>query len=115
MNILIGKEGLESQILLADAAQAITNRFNTVFGYSDIRLMCWFHVTQALKKKYNRVSHIEIDLDIHEIHRSQNKEIFEKAINLFKKKHCKETEFLSMFHQLLNQFFHQLLNQLLNL
>ena len=50
-----------------------------MFGYSDIRLMCWFHVTQALKKNIielvkSKEARIEIDLDIHEIHRSQNKE-----------------------------------------
>ena len=41
--------------------------------------MCWFHVTQALKKNIielvkSKEARIEIDLDIHEIHRSQNKE-----------------------------------------
>jgi hypothetical protein len=42
--------------LVADAADAITNGFKAVFGDNFNRIMCWFHVEEAVKKRVKSVN-----------------------------------------------------------
>ena len=46
------------EILLADAAQAITNGFIKVFGNPRKRIVCWSHVEKKIEENIKGVSNI---------------------------------------------------------
>lgn len=52
--IIAEQVGRHPTHVLADGAYAITNAVTAVFPDA-IRLMCWFHVTQNVKKKLNHL------------------------------------------------------------
>ena len=77
------------RVLIADAAEAITNGFSAVFG-DHIRVICWFHVMLNIKMKLKLVKSEPlkklIKLDIHCIQRSQDEKSFFRACELFQEK-----------------------------
>jgi hypothetical protein len=78
-------------ILVADASEAITNGFKSVFDELLLRVMCWFHMKKALEDHETYVAldpaHKEkIKQDIYVLQLSESNEIFNCAYELFKKK-----------------------------
>jgi hypothetical protein len=75
---------------MADAAIQKTNGFACVFSEFK-RGMCFFHVKQALEKKILALNDYELQIDIltdmADIQRSQNKSIFDPAIEFFVNKY----------------------------
>jgi len=75
---------------MADAAIQITNGFARVFSEFK-RGMCFFHAKQAVEKKILALTDYELQIDIPtdmaDIQRSQNKSIFDAAIELFVNKY----------------------------
>lgn len=88
-------------VLMADAAKAIPNGFERVFGDDFLELMCWFHAKLAMidniailipKHKQD-----EVLRDIDSLHEAQNRAMFEKASRLFIEKYENYTEFVEYF------------------
>ncbi len=88
-----GETPLSNVDLMADAAPAITNGFEAVFGFEQKRGMCYFHVKQAIEKKLLALNDIKLQIDIltdlSDIQRCQSKLLFDNAMTLFKKKYEK--------------------------
>ena len=55
----------EPTILLADAAAAITNGFELVFIELQKRIICWFHVSKAIRKYLDCVKDQKIKCEIY--------------------------------------------------
>jgi len=74
-------------MLLADAAQAITNGFVSTFNTVPLRLMCWAHVKANLDKKLNMIKDKNVqatilqEIDI--LQTANNRENFDLASKLF--------------------------------
>lgn len=77
--------------LMADAAGAITNGFESVFGSGNKRAMCYFHVKQAIEKRLLTLNDIKLQIeiltDLKDVQRCQNKLLLDNAMTLFKKKY----------------------------
>jgi hypothetical protein len=87
----------EPTILIADSAPAITNGFKEVFPLTH-RGICWAHAKRGMDDIVPR-NDADIRLQIVEMQASPTKEIFDKALQLFKlqygkshKKMCAELE-----------------------
>jgi len=78
-------------ILIADAADSITNGFETTFGTEFKRVVCWAHVVRNIVKKMKELR-IDEELrnqilnDIRMIQRSESSVIFNASCKLFEKK-----------------------------
>lgn len=75
------------EILIADAADAITNGFKDVFGDGLKRVYCWAHVNRAVDKKLLKIKDEEtrkrIRDDIYEMQVCESELIFQTIIDLF--------------------------------
>ena len=85
----------EPTILVADASNAITNGFTSVFKDLLFRVMCWFHMKKAYEdhETYLAVESIHRDSikqDIYVLQLSESTDIFNTAYKLFKKKWSNE-------------------------
>jgi len=47
---------VDSRVLVADGAEAITNGFRNVFWEEFVRVYCWFHVMKKLKEALTQVA-----------------------------------------------------------
>ena len=99
---------------MADAAPAISNGFERVFGSYRKRGMCFFHVKVAVEKKMSILNDdklsIEILTDIFWIQKSQTENVFYRAIELFNEKYKMNentniTTFLAYFNKQWVEFF----------
>jgi hypothetical protein len=84
----------QPNILICDAADALTNGFTAVFGKLLKRVLCWFHIVKAFEDHETYVSipspHKEnIKQDICSLQLSESDVIFESAYILFKEKWLK--------------------------
>ena len=69
-------------ILLAEAAQEITNGFESAFGANCRRVVCWIHMDRNVKLRLKGpllVYKREIVNDIHSLQLAANQDIFEAA------------------------------------
>lgn len=83
------------EILISDAAGAISKGFKQTFPGVKKVVMCWFHLKQAIVKKLGSNEHREeVILDINKIHLSHSQQIFDRAVLLF---HAKWNERLPDF------------------
>lgn len=71
-------------ILLADASIAITNGFNKTFKGCNVRLMCYFHVIQAIDKKLRLIKNSEeLKNDISALQLCSSTVMFDRISHLF--------------------------------
>lgn len=77
----------QPSILVADAADAITNGFASVFGQGFKRIMCWAHAKRAMDKRLAKVTDEEkrdrIMDDIYILQLCSSEAIFDAVIPLF--------------------------------
>ena len=77
-------------IVLADAAEAITNGFAEVYGPPTKRIICWVHVQRNIKKRLTKLGLSKqipkIDADFQLVQQSMNPRVFSVAANLFVEK-----------------------------
>lgn len=77
----------QPKVLVADAADAITNGFKSVFGDNFKRVFCWFHVIRAIDNHLSKISDKEfqqrIRADIEELHYCESKRVFDAVTPLF--------------------------------
>ncbi|CAF1108888.1 unnamed protein product, partial [Brachionus calyciflorus] len=90
--------------LIADGAEAITNSFISAFGYQNIneflRIMCWAHVHRAVDshtKLIDELNKPKIRDDINLLQISPNREYFNFAYELFKKKWSNKSSVIDSF------------------
>lgn len=76
--------------LVADAAPAIRNGFEAVFGKADVVIMCWFHMMKCVKEKLctaawrlSEDQRRDIMNDILTLHYSWSEEMFLHCVRLF--------------------------------
>jgi len=78
-------------VLIADAADAITNGFKGAFGHEFIRVYCWAHVIRNIDKKIflvcDPIVRSKIRADIIDLQLSRSREEFEFATTLLFKKY----------------------------
>ena len=96
-------------ILIADAADAITNGFKSVFKELLTRVMCWFHMKKAFEAHETYVSlesstKEQIKQDIYVFQLSESIDVFNSSYELFKEKWSSEKNkatdtFLTYFHK----------------
>jgi hypothetical protein len=96
------KEGFGPQVLLSDAAEAITNGFLNVFGDTFTRAYCFFHVMKNADDKQNRGIWKEVRDDISTLQLARSSEEFEVAKELWNRKYQKNPstkDFQKYFHE----------------
>ena len=96
-------------ILIADAADAITNGFTRVFKELLTRVMCWFHMKKAFEAHETYISlesstKEQIKQDIYVLQLSESIDFFNTSYELFKEKWSSEKNkatdtFLTYFHK----------------
>jgi hypothetical protein len=105
---LIQEQDFQPKILLADAAQAITNGLISAFNITPLRLMCWAHVKTNVDKKLNMIKDKEIQAQVQGeivvMQTATKRDIFDQASKLFFKKWANTThqgvsEFCSYFEK----------------
>jgi hypothetical protein len=83
----VQKQNFQPTILLADAAQSITNGFISAFNIIPLRLMCWAHVKANVDKKLNMIKdkkiRAQIEQEIDVMQTATEKDIFDQASKLF--------------------------------
>ncbi len=104
----VKKQNFQPRILLADAAQSITNGFISAFNISPLRLMCWAHVKTNLDKKLNMIKDKDIQAQIQQeivvMQTATKRDIFDQATKLFFEKwastnHQGVSEFCTYFEK----------------
>lgn len=85
--------------LVADAAGAIRNGFQKVFGGEAKFVMCYFHMRKNSTKKIDKLFRTEskrkdAKADIYKLHFSPDVGMFNKGVKLFEKKWKYDKEFL---------------------
>jgi hypothetical protein len=93
----------EPNVLICDAAKSIQNAFIEIFGTDKLIIMCWAHMRKNVQKRVERdvekKNRSLILSDINTLQLSSSPEIFEKAVELFKKKWNTEQAFLNYFER----------------
>ena len=98
----------QPNLLIADAAGAITAGFRAVFGNSFKRVMCWYHTIAAIDRRLQTIKLSEetseaLRSDICKLQICENEAIFNAAFDLFKNKWILEVpDFVEYFE---NQWF----------
>ena len=92
----------EPDILVADAAAAITNGFTASFGKEPRRVHCWFHVIHNVDKKLFIIRDVErrkeMRQDIVQLQTCTDESQFSCGVNLFETKwENEEPDFLNYF------------------
>lgn len=81
---------IDPDFLISDAADAIRNAFQIIFGYEKILIMCWAHLRRNVTKKIdslvNERYREEMIEDVDTLQLASSTEIFDKASRLFIKK-----------------------------
>lgn len=90
-------------IIMCDAAKAISNGFREVFGHHILELMCWFHAKCAMKDHVLTLippaMQKECLEDIDKLQLSENETVFRKASQLFIEKYCQHQDFVEYFKE----------------
>lgn len=97
---LLKLEPRTDYVLISDAADAIRNAFDSIFGEDSEKVMCWAHMRRCVDHRLNLVEEEDrkaIMDDIDSIQLSCNPDVFEYSVKLFKKKWQKYEEFLKYF------------------
>ncbi|CAF1449502.1 unnamed protein product [Adineta ricciae] len=86
----IGKDLLKPTALISDAADAIKNGFNNVFGESHNEIMCWAHMKRKVENRICHIDNKEVRKDILEdiemLQLCNSTTTFKLATTLFMKK-----------------------------
>jgi hypothetical protein len=97
----------EPSVLVADAAEATTNAFESIFHELQYRVMCWFHMRKAyedhssyaaIEKQFKE----QIKQDIYTLQLCESEEIFDAAYALFKRKWLNKSKAVENF---INDYF----------
>lgn len=95
------KDEWKPEIIMCDAAKAISNAFREVFGTQIVELMCWFHAKCAMKDHILTLipsaKQKECLEDIDRLQLSANVTVFRKASKLFIEKYCEYKDFVVYF------------------
>lgn len=95
---------MDPDFLIADGALEIRNSYTTVFPDRPI-IMCWAHACRRMKERLdvsvkNNKLNQQIFADIHKIQLAQSTFVFEKAAQLFCKKHQRSApDFIRYFNR----------------
>ncbi|XP_035711288.1 uncharacterized protein LOC118436791 [Folsomia candida] len=99
-------EKYKPTILIADAAESITNGFKEVFGCDITRIYCWFHLCKNIDARQSTIKNKELWRklrgDVNELQLARSPEDFLAAKELFLKKYRTEadlTQFMAYFKQ----------------